>query len=71
MPIIEGAAGNPVLFDRQVFDELAQLEGDVGGRVLFDKFKTREVTWEDQSTQQDIDTPEDYQRIRFGEEDLE
>ena len=68
LPVIEGIAGNPVLFDRQVFDELTTLEGDVGGRALFDKFPVRQVTWEDKRSQEDIDSPEDYQRIRFGEE---
>jgi len=66
-PVIDGQAGNPVLFDREVFDDLAQLGGDVGGRALFEKFPNRKVIWEDKKTQQDIDTPEDYQRIRFEE----
>jgi molybdenum cofactor cytidylyltransferase len=70
-PIIAGKAGNPVLFDKQVFTDLTQLDGDVGGRALFDKFPAREVIWEDERTQEDIDTPEDYQRIRFREEDLD
>ena len=68
LPVIDGQAGNPVLFDKEVFDDLTQLGGDVGGRVLFEKYTTREVPWEDKKSQQDIDTPEDYQRIRFGEE---
>jgi molybdenum cofactor cytidylyltransferase len=68
MPVFDGKAGNPVLFDRQVFHDLSQLGGDVGGRALFEKFPPRQVKWEDKSTQEDIDTPEDYQRIRFGED---
>jgi molybdenum cofactor cytidylyltransferase len=30
--------GNPVLFDRVTFDDLEQVEGDRGGRHLFDRF---------------------------------
>ena len=71
LPVLGGQAGNPVLFDKQVFDDLTQLGGDVGGRVLFEKYPTREVPWDDERIQQDIDTPEDYQRIRFQEQDQE
>jgi molybdenum cofactor cytidylyltransferase len=68
LPDIDGRAGNPVLFDRQAFDDLTMLGGDVGGRVLFEKYPVRQVTWEDKRSQEDIDTPEDYQRIRFEED---
>jgi len=68
LPVIEGNAGNPVLFDRQVFTDLTLLGGDVGGRALFEKFPVCQVAWGDKRSQEDIDTPEDYQRIRFGEE---
>ena len=65
LPKIEGKSANPVFFDRQVFEELLQLEGDIGGRALFEKYPPRGVPWEDSASQMDIDTPEDYQRIRF------
>ena len=68
LPAIDGKAGNPVLFDRQVFGDLTLLGGDVGGRALFEIFPVRQVTWEDKKSQEDIDTPEDYQRILFGDE---
>ncbi len=67
-PEVDGKPGNPVLFDRRVFEDLAHLEGDVGGRALFDKYTVRRIAWEDKRTQEDIDTPEDYQRIRFRDE---
>jgi len=66
-PEVGGKAGNPVLFDRGAFDDLTRLGGDMGGRALFKKYPVRKVTWADEKSQQDIDTPEDYQRIRFGE----
>jgi molybdenum cofactor cytidylyltransferase len=68
MPRVRERAGNPVLFDRQVFDKLKELEGDVGGRVLFESFPSRYVPWDDPRSQLDIDTPEDYQEIRFDSE---
>jgi molybdenum cofactor cytidylyltransferase len=65
MPVIDSKPANPVLFDRSVFSDLMNLEGDVGGRALFDKYQSASIPWEDPSSQMDIDTPKDYQRIRF------
>lgn len=67
LPMIDGKAGNPVLFDREVFDSLQELGGDVGGRALFEAYSTRNIPWDEGDSQQDIDTPEDYQRLRFRE----
>jgi molybdenum cofactor cytidylyltransferase len=67
-PLIDEQPGNPVLFDRDLFDELSNLEGDQGGRVLFDQYPARKVKWMAKNTQLDIDTPDDYQRIRFDAE---
>lgn len=66
LPRIEDRAGNPVLFDREVFDSLLGLGGDMGGRALFDRFPTKYIPWEDSRSQLDIDSPEDYQQIRFS-----
>ncbi|MCJ7717400.1 MAG: nucleotidyltransferase family protein, partial [Anaerolineales bacterium] len=68
LPTIDGKPGNPVFFDRQVFTSLTRLEGDIGGRALFETYPPRKIPWDDGSCQMDIDTPEDYQRIRFSEE---
>ncbi len=68
LPFIDGKPANPVLFDRSVFNDLEKLEGDVGGRALFDKFDTSSIPWDDPTSQLDVDTPEDYQKIRFGNE---
>lgn len=67
LPRIEGRAGNPVLFDREVFGDLTELGGDIGGRALFESYPTRYIPWDGVESQQDIDTPEDYQRMRFQE----
>ncbi len=71
LPVVGGNPGNPVLFDRLVFDDLIHLGGDVGGRALFKKYSIQEVHWEDKNTQKDIDTPDDYQQIRFNGDDPE
>lgn len=63
-PQVNNERANPVLFDREVFQELSSLEGDTGGRVLFNNFLSRGVPWENDLIQKDIDTPEDFQRLR-------
>ncbi|MFO8037612.1 MAG: selenium cofactor biosynthesis protein YqeC [Anaerolineales bacterium] len=60
---VEGQRANPVIFDRDVFPALMALAGDVGGRVLFDRYPTVYVPWDDTSIRLDVDTPEDYQRL--------
>ena len=66
MPVIDGKPANPVLFDRRVFGDLETLEGDVGGRAIFDQYKPTTIPWDEPNSQLDVDTPEDYQRIRFA-----
>jgi len=63
-PQVNDERANPVLFDREVFQELSSLEGDTGGRVLFNTFPSRGVPWENDLIQKDIDTPEDFERLR-------
>jgi molybdenum cofactor cytidylyltransferase len=36
VPIYQGKRGNPVLFGARFFDEMSQLQGDVGARALID-----------------------------------
>ena len=54
----EGTAGPPALFPAKCFDDLASLEGDTGGRHLFndERFTIRKIVFEPASV--DIDTPE-------------
>jgi 4-nitrophenyl phosphatase len=61
----EGRRGNPVFFDRAFFPELAALSGDVGGRVLLDRYPER-VSYlpvEDAQLLADADTPRAYERL--------
>ncbi|MGA9533118.1 MAG: selenium cofactor biosynthesis protein YqeC [Anaerolineales bacterium] len=59
-PSVDGHRGNPVLFDRSTFEALEQVEGDQGGRALFDRYS---VAWvpADSAAAMDIDSPGDWQ----------
>jgi molybdenum cofactor cytidylyltransferase len=63
-PLIDDRRGNPVLFDRVTFADLQSLTGDVGGRAVFAKHPIAYVPWHDTNLLLDVDTPEDYQRLR-------
>jgi len=60
-PAFKGVRGNPVLFDRSTFLELASLRGDKGGRTIIeshpDWVQTVEVS--DPGIRIDVDTPQD------------
>lgn len=61
----EGRRGTPVLFARRFFAELAQLSGDVGGRVLFAQYPGDLVTMPvaDPDLLIDVDTPAAYEAL--------
>jgi len=63
-PLIDDRRGNPVLFDRVTFADLLSLTGDVGGRAVFARHPIAYVPWYDATALLDVDTPEDYQRLR-------
>lgn len=65
-PLVQGRRANPVLLDRAVFPDLLALSGDQGGRALFARYAAHWVPWHDPTILQDIDTPEDYQRLLEG-----
>jgi molybdenum cofactor cytidylyltransferase len=60
VPTFEGKRGNPVLWSRRFFPELAALEGDVGARHLIGTYRDAvvEVPVTGQGAFFDIDTPE-------------
>lgn len=66
LPTYEGRRGNPALFDRETFPRLRSLSGGATARVLFDEFGPRilKVPVADPAIHFDIDTEEDYQRLR-------
>jgi molybdenum cofactor cytidylyltransferase len=63
-PLILEQRGNPVLFDRVTFQDLMNLEGDVGGRGIFSRHRVNYLTWHDDALLLDVDTPEHYQHLK-------
>lgn len=65
-PTKDGALGNPVLWGRAHFAELARLSGDRGARSLLEDNRDKIVTVEvaDESIMLDADTPEALDQIR-------
>lgn len=62
--VLQERRANPVLFDRDTFPDLMKLEGDVGGRAIFDKHRVEYLPWHDDSLLFDVDKPEDYPRMK-------
>jgi molybdenum cofactor cytidylyltransferase len=62
-PLVEGRRANPVLFDRITFQDLDRLQGDVGGRAIFDRYPISYLPWQDASLLLDIDTPKDLEQL--------
>ena len=62
-PMVIDRRANPVLFDRATFPDLLELEGDVGGRALFYKYRVEYLPWHDDRLLLDVDTPDLYQRL--------
>jgi molybdenum cofactor cytidylyltransferase len=60
IPTIEGKRGNPVLWARRFFADLAAVEGDVGARHLIGGYAEAvvEVALDDAAALTDVDTPE-------------
>lgn len=71
VPRIQGLRTNPALFDRVTFSDLTNLTGDTGGRALFDRYPVHWLDWENDLPLEDIDTPDDYQRLMEKFDDSE
>lgn len=60
VPCANGRRGNPCVFPKRFFDELAQLVGDVGGRAVIKRHEDEvELAEVDERELFDIDTAED------------
>jgi molybdenum cofactor cytidylyltransferase len=61
-PVLQGKRGNPVLFDRELFDELLAVEGDQGGRAVLTRHaaQVEPVKVDDPAVFFDVDTLQDY-----------
>lgn len=64
LPLVADKRGNPVLFDARLFPDMLVIEGDQGGRAIFTKFTGVEVPWLDEIVALDVDTKEDYQKLK-------
>lgn len=65
-PCYAGQQGHPILFDHNLFGHFATIKGDEGGRSIIRSHKNylklidfSEILWG-----MDIDTPEDYEKVR-------
>jgi molybdenum cofactor cytidylyltransferase len=65
-PSFHGQRGTPTLFDRALAGELLAVEGDRGGSALLPKYRDRAqaVPVDNGGILEDIDTEDDYQRLR-------
>ncbi len=61
-PIVGGQRANPVLFDQVTFQALAGIQGDHGGRALYDRFPVRELPWRETAAT-DVDTLDDLRQL--------
>ena len=64
--VMERQRGQPVLFDRVTFADLAALQGDVGGRALMRRYPVHGVPWFDEAVLYDVDTLEDWIHWQSG-----
>jgi molybdenum cofactor cytidylyltransferase len=64
IPTYQGARGNPVLFDKGVFPQMATIRGDTGAKSVVQKnaADVLEVEVPDMGVLVDIDTPSDLDR---------
>lgn len=60
VPTVDGKRGNPVLWDRRFFDDMATLGGDVGAKHLIGDYAdvVTEVPMPDKGVLMDIDSPD-------------
>ena len=66
IPCHRGRRGAPVIFDRTLFSELGEIEGDAGGRQLFSSHEGDivELQMASDGPLRDLDTFEDLQGLR-------
>ena len=60
VPVFQGKRGNPVLFARRFFEEMAAVRGDVGARHLIGEYEecVCEVAMDDRAVLVDVDSPQ-------------
>ncbi len=64
VPHAGGKRGHPVLFPWSLASEVVGLRDEEGVNVLLQRHEVREIACDDRHIHDDLDTPEDYQRLR-------
>ncbi len=66
-PSFQGEIRNPVIFRRDLFPELLQLDGDRGGKAVIEKHREEVelIYWNDEVPFLDIDDQNDYERVKL------
>lgn len=64
IPYVNDRRANPVFFPKSTLNRLGQVTGDRGGRAIFSEFQVELLPWLDDLMAMDIDTPEDYERLK-------
>jgi molybdenum cofactor cytidylyltransferase len=69
VPRYKGKRGHPVIFSRDLFEELLNAPIDQGAKAVVNAHReeTLEIEWQDQGITLDIDTPELYRQHVRGE----
>jgi molybdenum cofactor cytidylyltransferase len=62
-PVYDGRHGHPVLFAREVFEDLRHADPLVGARAIVRARGAVDVPVDDRGVIEDVDTPEDYARL--------
>lgn len=63
-PLYNSRRGAPVLFSKTMFQDLLRIEGDKGGRDLLDEHPVNYVDIDSQVASFDVDTPEDFKKLK-------
>ncbi len=64
VPIVGQRRGHPVLFPWMLSHEVAGLAPDEGLKAIVERHATREIAWHDAQAFADVDSPEDYRRLK-------
>lgn len=64
IPYVNDRRANPVFFPKNTLGRLGEVSGDQGGRAIFAEFQVELLPWLDDYMAMDIDTPEDYEKLR-------
>jgi molybdenum cofactor cytidylyltransferase len=59
----QGRHGHPVIYSRAIFDALRAGDRDAGAKSVMRAYNVEDVSVDDPAVVEDVDTPEDYQRL--------